>query len=207
MGIGFVSLGLVLLAGAGQAKDGPSFIRDLAGAEIDWSAGAITARAGSAADIRMPGPNAARPGAERRARAAAEVKLRAALRTLAHGRTLDVDAAVKRASVVRSEYQSDGGVFLWLGLRFTEVVEGGKNAAKALKTASMPFAFAPTLTGAGKEAQVSFAIYRPMSECPKDALPVERDSRGRLEITGADANLVDSFAGAAVVIYLEQAQP
>jgi hypothetical protein len=38
--------------------------------------------AGAPADLRIPAPSAARPGAERRARAAPEVKLRAALHLL-----------------------------------------------------------------------------------------------------------------------------
>ena len=70
---------LALIAGPAAS---PALIRPLAEAEVDWTAGTITVNAGAAADMRMPGPQTARPGAERRARAAATEKLRAALRLL-----------------------------------------------------------------------------------------------------------------------------
>jgi len=95
-----------------------SLVCPLAGAEVDWSAGTVTASAGAAGDMRMPSPDAARPGAERRARAAAIEKLRAALRALpvrGSERLGDkqVDAALSHASTTRIEYQSNGGVVLW----------------------------------------------------------------------------------------------
>ena len=92
-------LGLLVFAVTAQAKEPASFRRPLDEAEIDWSAGTITAQAGAAADIRMPGPDAARPGAERRARAAAEEKLRAALHEIVPGKKLDDKAALARASI------------------------------------------------------------------------------------------------------------
>ena len=55
-----------LLPSATPARAGTpvSLVRPLAGAEVDWSAGTVTARAGAAADMRMPSPDAARPGAK-----------------------------------------------------------------------------------------------------------------------------------------------
>jgi hypothetical protein len=102
-------------------------IRSLAGAEVDWSAGTVTVSAGAAADMRMPSPASARPGAERRARSAAVEKLRAALRTLPlrGSQRLEekqVEAALGHASTTRIEYQSNGGVVLWVGVRFTDLV-------------------------------------------------------------------------------------
>ena len=195
---------LLALAASAQAKEPAAFKRAVAGAEVDWSAGIITAQAGAAADIRMPGPSAARPGAERRARAAAEEKLRAALRELGQGKQLEDKAA--QATVSRIEYQSNGGVVLALALRFTDLVSA-KPAAASLRVSSMPFVLAPVVVAGGKTAATAFATYRPASDCPKDAPPARRDGAGRLVLSDADAGLVDSLAGRAVVIYLEKPQP
>jgi hypothetical protein len=197
---------LVLLAAAAQAKEPAVWRRELAGTEVDWTEGTITAQAGAAADIRMPGPNAARPGAERRARAAAEAKLQAALRELGLGMKAKDKSALNHAAVSRIEYQSNGGVVLWLSLQFSDLVPA-KAAPRALKVASMPFEFAPTLVVGGKEVRVAIATYRPASDCPKDAAKVRRDEKGRLVLPAATAEPIDSLAGSAVVIYLEKAQP
>ncbi len=197
---------LALLAGAAQAKEPAAFKRTVAGAEVDWTAGTITAQAGSAADIRMPGPNAARPGAERRARATAEEKLRAALRALGLGKTADDNAAIKNAATSRIEYQSDGGVVLWLGLRFADIMPA-KEASVAVQVATAPFEFAPTIAADDKEVRVARATYRPMSSAARDAVSVRRDDKGRLVLPAGHANLIESLAGAAVVIYLEAARP
>ena len=106
-----------------EAATPASLVRPLAGAEVDWSTGTVTASAGAAADMRMPSPDAARPGAERRARAAAIEKLRVALRALplrGNERLSEkqVEAALGRASTTRSEYQSNGGVVLGVGVKF-----------------------------------------------------------------------------------------
>jgi hypothetical protein len=77
--------------------------------------------------MRMPSPAATRPGAERRARIAAVEKLRAALRALpVRGKQgleeKTVEAALGRASTTRIEYQSNGGVVLWVQVRFEELL-------------------------------------------------------------------------------------
>jgi hypothetical protein len=199
---------LLLWFAALPAQDSASFRRPLGGAEIDWSAGTITAMGGAAADLRMPNPSAARPGAERRARAAAEEKLRVALTALAPASVADAKAAATllRAKVARTEYQSNGGVVLWLALRFSDVAEA-KPSPVVLRVVSMPFAFAPVIAAGGKTATLGFATFRPAAECPKDAVAARRDSEGRLGLAGQDAKLIDSLAGAAVVIYLEKSQP
>jgi hypothetical protein len=198
--------GLLWFAGLALAKEPPSFRRSVAGAEVDWRAGTITAQGGSAADLRMPGPGGARPGAERRARAAAEDALHAALRELARGRKLDEKAVLARASIARVEYQSNGGVVLWLALRFSDLAPA-KTAKVSLRVSSMPFSLAPTVVAGRKAATVAYATYRPASECPKDAVTARRDGAGRLLLPDRDAKLVDSLAAASVVIYLEKPQP
>ena len=200
---------LLVLTALVQAAEPAVFKRTVAGVEVDWSAGTITAQAGAAVDMRMPGPNAARPGAERRARAAAEVKLAAALLELGLERPAKDKTALEQAAVSRIEYQSNGGVVLWLSLRFADVAPT-KAAARTLKAASAPFEFAPILAAGGKEVRVASATYLPnfpASACPKDAIPVRRDEKGRLVLPVAAADAIDSLAGSAVVIYLEKAQP
>jgi hypothetical protein len=71
----------------------------------------------------------------------------------------------------------------------------------------MPFEIAPTIIAGDKEARVGIATYRPAVDCPNDALTVARDEKGRLALPAARKELIDSFAGSAVVIYLEKAQP
>ncbi len=201
-----LSWGLLFVASLALAKEADDFRRPVAAAQVDWTAGLISAQAGAAADLRMPGPNAARPGAERRARAAAEEKLRAALRELRPGRPLDEAAVLARATVARTEYQSNGGVVLWLGLLFSDVTPA-KPAAISLRTANMPSVLAPTVVAGHRSVAVGFATYRPAALAPPDAVAVRRDGDGRLLLGGADGKLVDSLAGAAVVIYLEKPQP
>lgn len=201
---------LLVLTVAAQAKDKDTagFKRTLAEAEVDFGAGTITAQAGAADDLRMPGANAARPGAERRARAAAEAKLRIAAGALVGGETKLAKSALERAVVSRTEYQSNGGVVLWLSLRFSDLVPAAE-APIALKVTSMPLGFAPSLTAAGKDIQLGFATYRfsSASSTPRDAIAVRRDGKGRLVLPATEAKRIDSLAGAAVVIYLEKAQP
>ena len=117
---------VVAVVTTARAATPAALVRPLAGAEVDWSAGTVTANAGAAADMRMPSPDAARPGAERRARAAAIEKLRAALRALpVRGSERlsekQVEAALGHASTTRIEYQSNGGVVLWVGVRFEDL--------------------------------------------------------------------------------------
>jgi hypothetical protein len=191
------------LTAAALAAESTAFKRTVAGAEIDWSAGVVTAQAGSAADIRMPGPDSARPGAERRARAAAESKLQSALREVGLDKLTKDKTALDRAEISTVEYQSNGGVVLWLSVRFLDLLPANA-APRALKVATMPFEIAPTLVAGGKEARVASATYRPSSLCPKDAIPVRRDDKGRLVLPASEP--IDSLAGSAVVIYLEKAQ-
>jgi hypothetical protein len=207
----FVLLFVPLLA---LGKQSGTFKRTVADAEVDWSEGTITVQAGSAADLRMPGPNSARPGAERRARVFAEEKLRAALTSVVGGAArvakveakLDETQALAHATVTRTEYQSDGGVVLWLTLRFADVV-AAKPATVALKVGSMPFEFAPAIVGPGEQpatGRLGFATYRPAADSPPGTVRVERDGKGRLRLPPA-AGDADSLAGRSVVIYVEKA--
>ena len=192
--------------------------RPLAGAEVDWSAGTVTASAGAAADMRMPSPAAARPGAERRARAAALDKLRAALRALPlRGKQRlgekQVEAALGHASTTRIEYQSNGGVVLWVGVRFTDLVASATTTSTstttglvALAVGAMPLELAPLLVAGAKEIVLGHARYH-QGPPPAGAISVRRDDKGRLLLPSGSETTLDQLAGGPVVIYLQRVLP
>jgi hypothetical protein len=196
---------VLLAAGSAHARESGAWKRMVAGAEVDWNAGTITAEGGAAADLRMPGPNSARPGAERAARAAAAAKLRAALRELG----LDQDAekgAVEHSTVSCIEYQSNGGAVLWLTAKFSDATVE-KAAPRPLRVSTVPFRFSPTIAGGGKSVRAASATYHAAADCPTDAILVKRNDKGHLVLPSAEAGLIDSFAGASVVIYVEKPEP
>src|SRR5207244_11190492 len=99
----------------------------------------VSAHGGAAADFHMPSADAARPGAERRARAAAEAKLRAALQALPLGgrRKLvgaDLDAALASAQAARVDYQSNGGALLTPHLMFKDVAAPNRQDKRPVHT-------------------------------------------------------------------------
>jgi hypothetical protein len=216
------------LAAAPAWSDGPSLVRSVGDAEVDWSAGTITARGGAAADFRMPSADVARPGAERRARAAAAAKLKAALEALPLGTGHKLSAAERETAVGRAraagvEYQSNGGVLLSLSLSFSDVfagkekapdkerapdagVEAGKAPEQALSVASMPFELAPRLVAGERDGALSFAVYR-IGSPPSGvaAIPVHRDHNGRLVLPKAEATTLQKLSGAPAVIYVQKA--
>jgi hypothetical protein len=217
---------LLLLAGRAQADD--KLVRPLGDTEVDWGAGTISARGGAAADLRMPTADIARPGAERRARAAAVAKLRAALLALPlrpGGKLTDkeLEAALGRAHPEGVDYQSNGGVLLTMSLAFGDIVppkealavkthpDAGveptrKAPEQALAVASMPFELAPRVVAGDKEAALSWAIYRTGAPpAGVDAIAVKRDQAGRLVLPKGEAKALQKLAGAPVVIYLQKA--
>jgi hypothetical protein len=200
------SCGVLLLALAapagGQGKDRDPLLARIGGAEVDWSTGTITVQAGSPADLHMPGPNAARPGAQRRARAAAEEKLAAAVAALVKGGVSVGKDVGSLAKVSRTEYQSDGGVVLWLTLGFSDLVPA-HGAPVALRVAKMPLEFAPVIRLAGQAVRLGCATYRLAAHGPGDAILAELDARGELALSAA-AGPAEAFAGRAAVIYLDE---
>jgi hypothetical protein len=186
---------LIGAAGVARAADDP-LVRSLGGAEVDWGKGVLKARAGAAADMRLPGPDATRADAQRRARAAALKILRASLDDLplGGGRRLNkaaIEAAMERARVLTADYQSNGGVLLELGIAFSDLEPGrGKKPAEpaeaealTLAVPSMPLEALPTVV-LGKEELSTAAVYR-LGEPPKDAgsLKAKRDKAGRLVVS------------------------
>jgi hypothetical protein len=240
MGIGSyrrrVVAAALLSATVAYAATPVSLVRPLAGAEVDWSAGTVTASAGAAADMRMPAPEAARPGAERRARAAAVEKLHAALRALPV-RGIErlgekqVEAALGRASTTRIEYQSNGGVVLWVGVSFNELtgsppfggfgtdspphrppgasrepVASATTAPLVLAVGAMRLELAPWLVVGGKEIVTRNVRYQ-QGPPPADSINARRDDKGRLVLSTSAGPTLDRLAGGPVVIYLEKVLP
>lgn len=211
-----IAIGRPAVAGRGDA--GASLIERRSGVTIDWAAGTVVAQAGAAADLRLPSADLARPGAERRARAAAAEKLRTALGTLPLGgdRTLPAEAverALSRARAVGVDYQSNGGVLLRLEVRFADWLPAAPAAdgaaappppAAALAVASAHLAASPVAKVGKQEVVVGAATYR-LGSPPSAAraIAAKADRAGRLSVAG-DARLAEKLAGAVVVIYVER---
>jgi hypothetical protein len=217
---------LALLVLVGRARADEKLVRPLGEGEIDWSAGTITARGGAAADLRMPTAEIARPGAERRAKAAALAKLRAALQSLPlhPGGKLspaELEAALGRAHPESVDYQSNGGVLLNMSVAFGDIVPprekekphadaGAESTRKApeqaLSVASMPFALAPRVVAGEREASLSWAVYRTGAPpAGVEAIAVKPDAKGRLVLPRTEAKALQKLAGSPVVIYVQKA--
>jgi hypothetical protein len=212
---------------AAAAAAANPLVRPLGRAEVDWSAGVVSARGAAAADLRLPGVEAARPAATREARVRAARVLREALVKLPlrkgkHPSAGLVDAALERASVIAADPQSNGGVLVTLGVRFGDLGEerpapAGKGARPpeppapevVLSVPSMPLEAMPVLLVGKAEIPLASAVYR-LGPAPKGDKPVaaRRDRAGRLVVPagkrgGKPALDADSLRGGArAVIYV-----
>jgi hypothetical protein len=184
--------GLLLLLAAE-----PALTRAVAGAEVDFAAGTISARGGGAADWRMPSADVARPGAERRARAAALAKIRAALEAL--GVDKPSDAALARAKPVTVDYQSNGGVLLTLALRFADLGET-KTEPVPVSVAAMTPELLPRFASGDRTVTPAFATYR-TGAAPAGAVAARRDRHGKLLV---EAAALDKLADVPLVIYVQK---
>ncbi|HVR62632.1 MAG TPA: hypothetical protein VMU50_12085, partial [Polyangia bacterium] len=203
---------------AGPRDTPPTLIEKRGAVTIDWAAGTVAAQAGAAADLRMPSADLARPGAERRARAVALDRLRAALGTLPLGgdRTLSpeaVERALGRARTVSVDYQSNGGVLLrvevrfadWLAIPVSEAATAtAPPPAAAITVPAAHLAASPVARVGKQEVVVGAATYR-LGSAPSSAraIAARADRAGRLSMAG-DARLAEKLAGALVVIYVER---
>jgi hypothetical protein len=199
------------------------FVQEKSGVVIDWRAGTVAVTAGAAADLRMPSADIARPGAERRARAAARVRIAEALRALplGGGRRLDeaaVARAVARARTTSTEYQSNGGVVVrmevafgdWAAVTPPAPLPPGTDAVPteaapvALWLAEGRFAAAPLVVVGGREITLGSAKYTTASALPTGVRPltVHVDKIGRLVVEG-NGNQRE-LAGRPAVIYLQK---
>jgi hypothetical protein len=182
-----------------------------AGVTVDWRAGTLSATAGAAADTRMPTVDVARPGAVRRATAAATAKLRTALTALplGGGHKLspdDVSRAVGRLRVVDVQYQSNGGAIVRAEVRFGDWLEPPPAPAPiaTLAVPAMRLAAAPAAKVGAREVRVGAAVYR-VGAAPADAgaVAAKVDATGRLAVAG-DGALGEKLAGGLAVIYVQK---
>ncbi|HVV16173.1 MAG TPA: hypothetical protein VHH90_03140 [Polyangia bacterium] len=175
------------------------------GVTVDWSAGTLSASGGAAADLRMPSVDLSRPGAVRRARAAALARLRVALESLplGNGRKLDaarVERALGRARTADVQYQSNGGAVVRLEISFADWLEDGSPPKVALTAPALHLAAAPSARVGGRDVTVGAATYK-VGPAPADAHAAKADHAGRLAVDG-DAELAGKLARGVVVIYV-----
>ena len=200
-----------------RADRGDALKQTLAGAAVDWEAGTIAATAGAAADLRMPSVDLSRPGAQRRAHAAAVTKLRAALGSLPLGSgnkltAAEIDRAVGRARDADVQYQSNGGAIVRVEVRFGDWLETPTAAdAFAVAVPSMHLGAAPTARIGKRDVRLGAAVYRVSDGKGAKAAggasvadgKVDKD--GRLVLAG-DAQLPDKLARTQVIIYVGKLQ-
>jgi hypothetical protein len=203
----------VAIGGAARGDRGDALKQTLAGASVDWEAGTIAATAGAAADLRMPSVDLSRPGAQRRAHAAAVTKLRAALGSLPLGSgnkltAAEIDRAVGRARDVDVQYQSNGGAVVRVEVRFGDWLETPTAPdAFAVAVPSMHLGAAPTARIGKRDVRLGAAVYRVSDG--KGARTAVADGKidkdGRLVLAG-DAQLTDKLARTQVIIYVGKLQ-
>jgi hypothetical protein len=216
------ALAVLMLAGAasalagaaGAVEAGPpsALVERHDGVEIDWSAGTVTATAGSAADLHMPGADVARAGALRRAEAEARARLARALAELPAGAGRKLDGASRaralgRAQVTGTDHQSNGGAFVHVTARFADWLEA-RDAAPVvvLATPAMRLGAAPVakLDGEAGEVALGAAVYR-VGAAPADgkAVRAKVDHAGRVVFSnGHDVTLGDRLAKGTTLIYV-----
>jgi hypothetical protein len=214
--VGVAAKLLLLVAGLaahpGHAPSGTSLEETRAGVTIDWGEGTLTAPGGAAADLHMPSADLARPGAERRARAAALAQLKQALLVLplGGGRTLSpeaVETALARARAADIEYQSNGGAVIRLRVRFGDWLPAEPTAGPVLAIDEIHLAASPALRIAGKEIASGVARYRlgaPPAGTRPVAVKVDREGRWVAKADKADKDLGDKLSGTAIVIYVQK---
>jgi len=176
---------------------------------VDWRAGTLSASGGAAADLRMPSVDLARPGAERRARAAATAKLRTALGALpaGGGHKLDpdrIDRALNRARAADVQYQSNGGAVIRMEVGFADWLEDPAAPTTALTVREAHLVAAPRAVVGGQEISLGAATYlvgSPPAGAGARAARVEHS--GRLVIEGG-ADLAAKLARGVAVIYVQK---
>ena len=202
------------LAAAGLAAAAPAGdpLREArGGVTIDWQAGTLAATGGAAADLGMPSVDLARPGATRRATAAAHAKLRSALGELPVGASgkltgPEIERALGRARAADTQYQSTGGAVVRVEAHFGDWLDKAPSSepVAVLTVPAMRLEAAPAARIAGRDGRIGAALYR-VGAAPAEAraLRARVDPKGRLEVPG-DAGLSERLAQGRVVIYVQK---
>jgi hypothetical protein len=208
----FASIASAAIASAEPASPSPpsaDLIDTRDGVTVDWRAGTVSASGGAAADLRMPSVDLARPGAERRARAAATTRLRTALGTLpaGGGHKLDpdrIDRVLNRARSVDVQYQSNGGAVIRMQVRFADWLEEPEAPTTTLSVREAHLAAAPRAVVGGQEIALGAAIYR-VGSPPADAgaHSARVDHSGRLVVEGG-GDLAGKLAHGVALIYVQK---
>jgi hypothetical protein len=211
-----LSARLAATAGAAPSSPGhggaspPPLEEKRGGVTVDWGEGTLTALGGAAGDLRMPSADLARPGAERRARAAALAQLKGALAELPLGgsRTLSAESVALALGHARPvgavEYQSNGGALVRLQVHFTDWLAGQAPDGGALVVPEMKLEAAPRVAVGGQELTVGAARYHVGAPAAGlRAMAAKVDRQGRLVVHG-DRGRGEKLAGAAIVIYVQK---
>jgi hypothetical protein len=208
----FASIALAAVASAEPASPSPAstdLVDTHEGVTVDWRAGTLSASGGAAADLRMPSVDLARPGSERRARAAATAKLRTALGTLpaGGGHKLDpdrIDRALNKARTTDVQYQSNGGAVIRMEVGFADWLEDPGAPTTALTVRETHLVAAPRAVVGGQEISLGAATYR-VGPPPADAgaRAARLDHAGRLVIDGG-ADLAAKLARGVALIYVQK---
>ena len=193
-----------------SAESGPpDLVETRDGVTIDWRAGTLSASGGAAADLRMPSVDLARPGAERRARAAAIGKLRGALAELplGGGQRLDpdrIDRALAHARAADVQYQSNGGAVIRMEVGFADWLAAPGAPAIALSVHEAHLGAAPTAVVGGQEISIGAATYHLGAPPAGAAARAARlDHTGRLVVDG-NADLAAKLARGPALIYVQK---
>jgi hypothetical protein len=210
----FASIAFAAVAAAEPTSPSPSplsadLIDTHEGVTVDWRAGTLSAAGGAAADLRMPSVDLARPGAERRARAAATAKLRNALGALpaGGGHKLDpdrIDRALNRARTADVQYQSNGGAVVRMEVGFADWLEDPTAPTTTLAVREAHLIATPGAVVGGQEISLGAATYR-VGSPPADAgaRAVRVDHSGRLVVDGG-VDLAAKLARGVAVIYVQK---
>jgi hypothetical protein len=208
----FASIATAAVATAEPASPSPlstDLVETHEGVTVDWRAGTLSATGGAAADLRMPSVDLARPGAERRARAAATAKLRVALGALpaGGGHKLDpdrIDRALNKARTMDVQYQSNGGAVIRMEVGFADWLEDPGAPTTALTVHEAHLVAAPRALVGAREISLGAATYR-LGQPPADAgaRAARIDHSGRLLIDGG-ADLAAKLARGVALIYVQK---
>ena len=208
----FASIAIAAVATAEPASPSPlsaDLVETHEGVTVDWRAGTLSATGGAAADLRMPSVDLARPGAERRARAAATAKLRVALGALpaGGGHKLDpnrIDRALNKARTMDVQYQSNGGAVIRMEVGFADWLEDPGAPTTALAVHEAHLVAAPRALVGAREISLGAATYR-LGQPPADAgaRAARIDHSGRLLIDGG-ADLAAKLARGVALIYVQK---
>ncbi len=206
--VAVVALAWAALASAESGP--PDLVETRESVTIDWRAGTLSASGGAAADLRMPSVDLARPGAARRARAAALGKLRGALAALplGGGHRLDpdrIDRALGHARAADLQYQSNGGAVVRLEVGFADWLADPGAPPITLTVHEAHLAASPTALVGGKEISIGAATYHPGAPpAGAEAHAARLDHAGRLVLADGGADLAAKLARGVALIYVQK---